>query len=78
MSEVWVEAADGVEVRVFDQLENVVGIFRVNGGQWTTCMDKLASLDSIQEVKGVPGISLSDDTHPATPVDNVLSRLFDF
>jgi DNA helicase-4 len=55
MSEVWAEAADGIEVRVFDELENVVGIFRINDGQWTTYLDKLASIDSTQETNEVQG-----------------------
>ena len=43
-SEVWVDAADAIEVRIFDESEQTLGIFRVNAGEWTSIHDELASI----------------------------------
>ena len=41
--EVWVDVADAIEVRIFDELEQMLGIFRVNAGEWTSIHDELTS-----------------------------------
>lgn len=42
--EVWVGAADAIEVRIFDESEQILGIFRVNEGEWTSIHDEMASI----------------------------------
>ena len=43
-TEVWVDAADAVEIRIFDETEQNLGIFRVTGGEWLSIHNELASV----------------------------------
>ena len=49
-AEIWAGGADGVEVRILDESEDLVGWFLVDGGRWATKLDKLASMASPSEV----------------------------
>jgi hypothetical protein len=49
-AEIWAGGADGVEVRILDESEDLVGQFLVDGGRWATKLDKLASMASPSEV----------------------------
>ncbi|MFZ5531947.1 MAG: 3'-5' exonuclease [Pseudomonadota bacterium] len=40
-TEVWVDSADGVEIRIYDEAEQLFGKFLVNGGTWITIQNKL-------------------------------------
>ncbi len=43
MAELWASAADGIEVRVYDEDEAVMGQFLVDAGQWRSVIDRLAA-----------------------------------
>ncbi|NDD12267.1 MAG: DNA helicase UvrD [Betaproteobacteria bacterium] len=43
-TEVWVDSADAVEIRIFDEAEQTLGIFRVNGGEWMSVHNELDSM----------------------------------
>ena len=43
--EVWSGPADGIDVRIYDESEKVVGRFLVNAGQWTSVLDNLTSMN---------------------------------
>jgi DNA helicase-4 len=44
--EVWSGAADGIDVRIYDESEHVIGRFLVDAGHWTCLIDNLASVMS--------------------------------
>ncbi|WP_407897013.1 hypothetical protein [Scytonema sp. NUACC26] len=37
----WISRADGIEVRFYDDLENEVGIYHIDKGQWTCVINNL-------------------------------------
>jgi len=39
--EIWVNAADAVEIRIYDEAEQTLGVFRVNGGEWVSIHNEL-------------------------------------
>ncbi|KYC42890.1 hypothetical protein WA1_12280 [Scytonema hofmannii PCC 7110] len=41
----WISRADGIEVRFYDDLENEVGIYYIDKGQWTCEVDNLHILE---------------------------------
>ena len=45
-NEVWVGGADGIEVRIFDDMEELVGQYLINAGKWHCEIDRLADLNS--------------------------------
>jgi hypothetical protein len=38
--------ADGIEVRIFDDMEDLVGQYFINAGKWHCEIDRLADLNS--------------------------------
>ena len=42
---IWISLADGIEVRFYDDLENEVGIYRVDKGQWSCMVDNIPILE---------------------------------
>lgn len=49
--EVWVSAADGIEVRILDESEGVVARFVVDAGTWVCTLDNLASVQATDDVE---------------------------
>ncbi len=41
----WSNAADGIEVRFYDHLDNEVALYHINGGQWLPISDNLRESD---------------------------------
>jgi len=72
--EVWVDAADAIEVRIFDESEQTLGIFRVNAGEWTSIHDELAliladSLAGASEANEDLGVDTDEWTSGASDGD---------
>jgi DNA helicase-4 len=42
-AEVWAAAADGIDVRIYDESDELVGRFLIDHGQWVTVVDLLSS-----------------------------------
>jgi len=42
----WISRADGIELRFYDDLENILAIYRIEGGQWTCVVDSPPGEDS--------------------------------
>ncbi len=54
-TEVWVDSADAVEIRIFDEAEQTLGIFRVNGGEWMSIHNQLDSMLADASVSSASG-----------------------
>lgn len=48
-SELWAKQTDGIEVRIYDEAEDLAGKFLVDTGKWTAVVDKLESLCAVGE-----------------------------
>ena len=41
----WISRADGIELRFYDDLENMLAIYRIDRGQWTCVVDNIPDLE---------------------------------
>ncbi|MBO3460670.1 hypothetical protein G7B40_025795 [Aetokthonos hydrillicola Thurmond2011] len=43
----WISRADGIELRFYDDLENVLAIYRIDRGQLTSVVDNIPNLEFV-------------------------------
>ena len=51
-SEVWAEPADGIEIRMFDDTETLVGQFLIDDGNWKCVIDNLRTVCAPRDTAG--------------------------